>query len=62
MDELAEESYRRLMVCHQRLGGRAEALQAYERCRQALAVGLGVAPSLETEALRRTLLGSAPAM
>ena len=57
VDELAEESYRRLMTCHARLGRRAEALAVYTRCRDMLAAGLDVAPSAETEALHRTLRG-----
>ncbi len=54
-DDLAEELYRGLMQCHRALGRRAEALAVHERCRRALAAGLGVAPSPATEALRRAL-------
>jgi DNA-binding SARP family transcriptional activator len=50
-DDLAEELYRRLMVCHQKLGKRAEALALYKRCRLTLAAVLGVAPCTETVAL-----------
>jgi LuxR family transcriptional regulator, maltose regulon positive regulatory protein len=55
VDELAEELYRRLMGCYQRLGRRAEALAAYECCRRTLAATLGIAPSAATDALRQAL-------
>jgi DNA-binding SARP family transcriptional activator len=54
-DDLAEELYRGLMECHRALGRRAEALAVYQRCRRALAAGLGVEPSPATEALHRAL-------
>ncbi len=54
-DDLAEELYRGLMECHRALGCRAEALAVYQRCRRALAAGLGVAPSPATEAMYRAL-------
>jgi DNA-binding SARP family transcriptional activator len=55
IDDLAEEFYQGLMTCHQRLGRRAEALRAYERCRERLAATLGVAPSATTERLHRAI-------
>jgi DNA-binding SARP family transcriptional activator len=54
-DNLAEPLYRALMVCHRELGETAEALRAFRRCRELLSMVLGVAPSAETEAVRRTL-------
>ena len=45
VDALAEGVYRRLMVCYQRLGRHAEALDTYRRCREMLAVLLGTKPS-----------------
>jgi LuxR family maltose regulon positive regulatory protein len=54
-DQLAEEFYRRQIVCYGRLGRRAEARAVYERCRRTLLAGLGVLPSAETEALHRRL-------
>jgi DNA-binding SARP family transcriptional activator len=56
VDDLAEGCYRRLMVCHQKLGRRAEALAVYDRCKEALAMGLGVEPSPETQAVCRALI------
>jgi DNA-binding SARP family transcriptional activator len=43
------------MICHRELGQPAAALQAYRRCRELLSVVLGLAPSAETEAVRRSL-------
>ena len=49
IDPLAEEFYRRLMICQHRLGQRTEAVKLYRRCRQVLASQLGLEPSVETE-------------
>jgi LuxR family transcriptional regulator, maltose regulon positive regulatory protein len=54
-DNLNEGLYRSLMICQRTLGQTAAALQAYRRCRELLSVVLGVAPSVETEAVRRSL-------
>jgi DNA-binding SARP family transcriptional activator len=54
-EPLAEELYRRLMVILAAQDRRAEALDAYRRCRHLLSVVLGVAPSRETEALRQAI-------
>jgi ATP/maltotriose-dependent transcriptional regulator MalT/DNA-binding SARP family transcriptional activator len=48
-DNLSEELYRRLMLCHYRGGRLATAIGVYRRCRQMLSVVLGIAPSRETE-------------
>jgi DNA-binding SARP family transcriptional activator len=58
-DDLAEELYRRLMVCHIRQGREAEALSVYRRCRKTLSSVLGVDPSPETRAIA-ALLGRSP--
>ena len=55
MDELAEEFYQRMMICHQRNGQVAEAVAAYNRCRQALSSMLGITPSPETEAILKRI-------
>ena len=55
LDNLAEGFYRGLMICHRELGQPAAGLQAYRRCRELLSVVLGLAPSAETEAVRRSL-------
>jgi DNA-binding SARP family transcriptional activator len=59
-DDLAEELYRRLMVCHIRQGREAEALSVYRRCRKTLSSVLGVEPSAETRAIASSL-GRSPA-
>ena len=53
---LRESGYRLLMEAHAASGNRAEALAAYERCRQLLADELGAYPSPETDATFRALL------
>ena len=55
LDPLAEEIYRRVMLCQQRTGERAEALHTYLRCREELGAALGVAPSRETEQVYQSL-------
>jgi len=55
-DDLVEEFYRRIILCHQRLGRNAEALSAYNRCKKTL-TSYGIELSLETEEIRRDLLG-----
>jgi ATP/maltotriose-dependent transcriptional regulator MalT/DNA-binding SARP family transcriptional activator len=58
-EPLAEEVYRRLMASLTAQGRHAEALDVYRRCRQMLAVVLGVAPSRETEALHQSITKAA---
>ena len=52
---LAEDIYRRLIGCLLALGQRAEAYEAFRRCRQQLSVVLGLRPAPETEALVASL-------
>lgn len=54
-DDLAEELYRRLMICHIRRGREAEALSVYRRCRKTLSSILSVDPSAETQAIAASL-------
>jgi LuxR family transcriptional regulator, maltose regulon positive regulatory protein len=51
LDNLAEEFYRRLMVCHLRQGNHAAAATAYNHCRSLLRAELGIEPSPETTAV-----------
>jgi DNA-binding SARP family transcriptional activator len=53
-DPLAEGLYRNLIVCYQAMKRRAEAIEAFNRCRKALA-SLRVEPSAETRALYEAL-------
>ena len=55
VDGLAEDLYARLVAAYARLGRRAEALGAYERCRRTLEASLGIEPSERLETLRRNL-------
>ena len=54
-DPLAEGFYRNLIVCYQRMERRAEAIEAFNRCRKALSA-LHVEPSAETRALFERLI------
>lgn len=54
-EPLAEEPYRGLMQCLQRLKKPAEAHDVYQRCRRMLAVVLGISPSPVTEAVYASL-------
>jgi DNA-binding SARP family transcriptional activator len=56
VDELAEELYRRLIMCYQRLGRKAEAISVYQRCKKTLSSALGIEPSSETKALHQKIL------
>ncbi|NIR30519.1 MAG: hypothetical protein GWN84_14660 [Gammaproteobacteria bacterium] len=56
VDGVAEGLYRHLMVCYQRLGRLAEAIEVYNRCHKTLAAVLHVAPSRETTAIYDGLL------
>jgi DNA-binding SARP family transcriptional activator len=55
VDGLVEEFYQHLMLCHQQLGQRAEALAAYRRCTSLLDSSLGITPSAKTEELYLTV-------
>lgn len=50
-DNLSEETYRQIIRCHLAQKHFAEAIRAYSRCRELLAMVLDVAPSAETTAL-----------
>ncbi len=56
LDPYRDASHVLIMEAHRAAGNRAEALRAYGWCRHVLAEELGVDPSLETEALYRSLL------
>lgn len=51
IEPFRETTYQRLMRVHAAAGNRAEALRAYQRCRDVLAEELGVPPSPETDAV-----------
>ncbi len=55
IDDLAESLYQGLMRCHHQLGHRAEALDAYYRCKLRLSICLSAKPSAATEAILKTV-------
>ena len=55
VDPTAEGFYRQLMLCYEGAGRRAEAIEAYHRCRKALALQ-GIEPSPETRVLYEKLV------
>jgi DNA-binding SARP family transcriptional activator len=55
-DDLAEELYQQLMVCHLELGQRGAALAAYGRCENVLRSRLRIAPSAKTQEIRRRFI------
>jgi DNA-binding SARP family transcriptional activator len=61
IEPTAEEFHARLIQCYCAEGRDAEALAAYERCRELLRGVLGVEPSPATKALGRRLLESSRA-
>lgn len=48
VDHLVEAFHQRLMVCYLKLDRPTEAISTYQRCRAALASGIGIEPSWET--------------
>ena len=55
-DNLAESFYRGLIRALAATGDRAEAINAFRRCREMLSIVLGVKPSAETERLYRQIV------
>jgi two-component SAPR family response regulator len=55
VEPLVEEFYRRLMICYEYLGRRAEALAVYERGREILEATLGAGLSREAESIYERL-------
>lgn len=56
MDNLAEEFYRRLMICHCNLGNHADAGKTYKSCCRLLQNELGMTPSPETTAVYSAII------
>jgi two-component SAPR family response regulator len=56
IDDLTEEFYQRLMLCHDRLGQRGEAMGAYRRCKRCLGQHR-LAPSQKTERIFAQVTG-----
>jgi len=51
IDPLAEELYRRLMICQRQLGNHADLVRTFQRCRSLLHSELGIDPSPETASI-----------
>ena len=60
VDQAAELFYQRLMICYQKSEQLHEAMEAYQRCQEALSSLMGRRPSAETEALCRSLSAAHP--
>jgi LuxR family maltose regulon positive regulatory protein len=58
VDDLIEDFYRRLMVCHLETHRIGEGLSVYGRCRKVLSVVLGLQPAPETEILHHALMNA----
>jgi two-component SAPR family response regulator len=56
VDNLAEEFYRHLMVCHKVLGRQAEAEKLYNRCCKTFSTVLGIEPSPEMRTLYQSVI------
>jgi len=55
IDDLSEQFYQGLMICHRELGRRADAMEAYYHCKKLFATRLGIEPSQKTKAISKTL-------
>lgn len=51
LDSCRETAYRMLMLAHDKIGKRAQAVRIYQRCAETLDHELGITPSPETERL-----------
>ena len=58
VDDLIEDFYRRLMVCHLETHSIGEGMSVYGRCRKVHSVVLGLRPAPETEVLHHALMGA----
>lgn len=55
IDDLFEEFYQRLMICHRELGSGANAIETYNLCKKLLFTKLKIEPSQKTKAIYQTL-------
>jgi two-component SAPR family response regulator len=58
IDDISEEFYQRLMICHQRLGRHTSVLEVYKRCKKLLSLNMRIEPSEKTKAIFRSITGS----
>jgi DNA-binding SARP family transcriptional activator len=58
VDNLSEEIYQRLMLCHHQMGQRSEAVRIYRQCEEILSAALGIKPSRKTMEIYQEILNS----
>lgn len=56
VDDLSESLYRNLMICYKKLGQKADAVSAYNRCSRVFEAALGVKPSQKTTELYQSII------
>jgi len=56
VDACREDIYRKLMICHNKMERKNEALLVYQRCCKTLSAVLGISPSGETQAIYKAIL------
>ena len=56
VDNLEENFYQRLMLCHHHRGHKMDCVKTYQRCQESLATTLGVEPSSETQKLYEKIM------
>lgn len=54
--DLAEELYQRLMICYDKIGCNADVVGVYKRLEKVLSAVSGIAPSLKTEQIFKSLI------
>lgn len=55
VDDLAEELYQQLMICHKHAGRHADAVVVYHRCRSVFKAAIGISPSQKTKAIYESI-------
>jgi DNA-binding SARP family transcriptional activator len=60
IDNLCEEFYQHLMLCHNALGQQAAAVRTYEQCRSVLSRAFGNTPSQKTEEIYSAIRSNRP--
>ncbi len=55
IDDIIEEFYQHIMLCHKELGNNAEAVKTYNCCSSVLSASLDISPSQKTEEIYKAL-------
>ena len=61
IDDLSEEFYQCLMICHRELGRHTNATAVFNRCKKLLSTKMGIEPSERTKAIYETISSAAVA-